>query len=187
MNLVAGDGKSVQRPVQEGAVSNSSLSADEFFVRLEDGVHGEQSQATDGGALLLHRAAQHLEAAADSNDRRAAGGTLQDFRLETGFPHPEEIGRRALRSGQDDEVRAAQILHPLHIADPKLRMGLQRCQIREVGDARKADDRHIQNTLGTGGEAWSQGVLLVDIYIEIRNDAEDWNAGTLFQEVEAVL
>src|SRR3954470_1141719 len=77
------------------------------LVRRQDGIRREQAEP--GGGSLLRRLgagriadgpAEHLESAADADDRRAAL-VLADYPVrQSDAPQPAEIGNRILAAGQ---------------------------------------------------------------------------------------
>ena len=65
-------------------------------------------------------------------------------------------------------------------------MGFQRGKIREIGDAWETDDRDVNRLFRTiMGEPRCEGVLIIQIHRDIRDDADHRNAGFLCQHVQS--
>src|SRR5690606_23274950 len=79
------------------------------LLRLEGDLDWQEAESGDGPAPALHGVvdplAQHLEPAADAQDRLARRGVAAHRAGEPGPPQPSQIFHCGLRTGQDDEVR----------------------------------------------------------------------------------
>jgi len=100
---------------QTGGAGNGSGDLVGLLLADEAGGYGQKAQAicrlTCGldSAGVMHRPAQHLEAAANANDRHALAGAGEDCR---GYPCCSQMKRvrdGRLGAGNNDQVRRAQI------------------------------------------------------------------------------
>ena len=129
--------------------------------------------------------AEHLEAAADAENQRAARLLLQDLRLEAGAPQPVEVANRTLRARQDQHIRLPELAHARHIADRNARLGRERREVREITDARQTDYRDVDTPLRLSLlERRRQRVLVLQHDIKIRHHTEHRLACPRLEDVE---
>ena len=75
---------------------------------------------------------------------------------------------------------------PRHIPHPHQRVLFQRRKVGKVGDAGQPDDRHVQGLVGLGaGQAGGQGVLVVDLHLDVGHHPHHRDAGLFFQRGQA--
>ena len=89
--------------------------------------------------------AEHLEAAADAKHRRIRAASTADGVREPAVAKPPEVGHRGLRSRNDDEIRIAELLGRCDPANSHARFGHQRLELVEVGNAREAHHRDVDD------------------------------------------
>ena len=128
---------------------------------------------------------EHLIAAADAENQRAAARSLLDRRLQPALAEPLEVGDRTLRTGNHDHIRRAQVPRPLHIAERDILVALKRRKIRKVRNARQADDRNVDEPrLLIPPEAFAQAILVVDVDMEVWHNARHGYAAELLKRFE---
>ena len=179
--LVAEAVEAGEQPLHAGE-RTGGLPLDLFAV--EDGVHVQKPQPADlRQARGLHAirvrdaAAQHLIAAADAEDGRAARGLLADGSLEPRLAEPAEVGDGALGAGQKDHVRRAELADGGDIAQRDVRIALKGRKISKIGDARQADHGQIQELAPRGsGKTLGEAVFLIDIHPRVGHDARHRHA-----------
>ena len=81
-----------------------------------------------------------------------------------------------------------QVAHLIHIAQRYVLVPLKGTEIREIGDARHADHRDIQELALHGAvKPLRQAVLVVDIHMGVGNDPRHWDTAQLRQRFQTRL
>ena len=186
MNLVGIQFGTFQRFCQ-----GSGLHTGTGLFGAEHRIHRQQAHAPQPSAALtaggvIQPAAQHLIAAADAQHRRAPGRQLLDGRFQTILPQPQQVCHGALGAGENHKIRLTQLHRRLHIADAQSRVAFQGGKIREVGNAGQTDHCDVN---GFGRflllHPGRQGVLVVQVHLQIGNHTQHRNPGFLLQHGKA--
>ena len=187
MDLVPGQRCSRKRGCRRG----SDLCA--VFFGSKNRVGGQQCQTAQGLRLsafaaqgVIQRASQHLVAAADAQNRRAALCQLLHRRFQPALPQPQKIRHRVFGAGQNDKVGAAQLPHILHIAHAQQRVLFQRHKIGKIGNMRQAHHCRIQRLdRFIALQPLGQRVLVLDIRAGVGYDSQHRQVGLFFQHGKA--
>ena len=153
----------------------------------------QQSQSAQGTgraaltALGIRQCiAQHLIPTADPQHGRTAGRQLLQGSLQAGLAQPKQILHRIFGAGQQHQIGCAQLPHGAQIAHTQQRVLLQRDKIGKIGDMRQPHDCHIQRLYGLfAAKPFGEGVLVLDVRIQIRHNAQHRQPGFILQHGKA--
>ena len=123
---------------------------------------------------------QHLEPAADADDRDPFSLHPRDYSFQPVLAEPLEISHGVLCPGEDDEIRSGQFLRTAHIRKRDPRQSLQCIKIREIRDPRKPDHGDLRKSRMAGAvkkrsgsmffcQALREAVLIVHVHIHVRD------------------
>ena len=138
------------------------------------GQQAKAPQGTGSAALLPCRVAelfaQHLIAAAHAQHRCTGCRKPKHRRFQSAFPQPAQVIHGVLGTGQDDEIRRAQLAGALHIPHAQQRVLFQRDKVGEVGHMRQAQDGDIQRFDGAFCfQTIRERILVLDLHPQIRH------------------
>jgi hypothetical protein len=133
--------------------------------------------------------AQHLEAAADADDRRPSLQAAGHVGSEARVLQPTEVGDRALGSRQDEGVGHA-VVRPFEVAEADVRLRLEGVEVGEVGHPRVQHhvDADLARRRSSADLPRRDGVLFGQADVaEVRHDAEHRPRGLALEELQAGL
>src|SRR5699024_324679 len=145
-------------------------------------------------ALNLHtlgvreRLSQHLITAADAEQNRPRRLALQDRRLHTALPQPEQILDGILCARQNNHVGIFEFTRLFYIAQRDARHIFKRIKVCEIGNPRKTDHRDIdQRHRLIPLKAFGQAVLVLHLNLKIGGHSHDRNAALFLQHLDAAV
>ena len=135
-------------PVHRHVPGGGALGPADRLARLEGDLDGQQPEAGYGAPAALHRVvdrpAQHLEAAADAEQRPSGGGVRPDRVGQAGLPQPGQVGDCRLGAGEHHQVGGGQFGRLDGEADPHTRLGREGLHVGGVADPRQPDHCDVE-------------------------------------------
>src|SRR6266852_3348448 len=148
MNLIAAEYRvaGIAAKTMRFGKPRSCLTSDLFT--LQHGGKIQELQAwhafnvTLGAMRVAYLAPQHLEAAADPDERLPSGHVRFDYRLPAVLSEPQEIRNGVLTAGQNQHIGRSPFFGPACVVDSHVGHVFQGSKIREVGKVRQSDHAH---------------------------------------------